>query len=87
MKFIELILRHYPDKNQPLRLLDVGCGTGTFIAMLAETKLEIHPFGLDMAEQMCRLGMEKAGKIGLDKIIHFTTKRRGHGPPLRKRCS
>jgi len=80
MKFIELILRYYPDKNQPLRLLDVGCGTGTFIAMLAETELEIHPFGLDMAEQMCRLGIEKAGRIGLDRIVHFVTADSEHMP-------
>ncbi len=80
MKFIELILRYYPDNNRPLRLLDVGCGTGTFIAMLAETKLEVHPFGLDMAEQMCRFGMEKASAIGLAKIIHFINADSEHMP-------
>ncbi len=73
MKFIELILRNYPNRSQSLGLIDVGCGTGTFISMLAETSLEIHPFGLDMAESMCKLGVEKARKLGLEKILNFVT--------------
>jgi len=80
MKFFELILRNYPDRNQSLQLLDVGCGTGTFISMIAETDLEIHPFGLDMAEQMCKLGADKAKQLGLDKILHFITADSEHMP-------
>lgn len=80
LKFIELILKNYPDRESPLKLLDVGCGTGTFAAMLGETDLPIHPIGFDMAEMMCRLGHEKAKLRGLEKTVHFITGDSEHLP-------
>ena len=59
LKIMELIFRYCPESSHPLRLLDVGCGTGTFLSMLQQTKLPVIPMGLDMAEKMCRHAHQK----------------------------
>jgi len=80
LKFIELILRYYPDPKTPLRLLDVGCGTGTFASMLGATELPVKPMGLDMAERMCQLAKEKSIQAGLDHKVTFITGDSEHLP-------
>jgi ubiquinone/menaquinone biosynthesis C-methylase UbiE len=66
-------MKFYPNQVQPLRLLDVGCGTGTFAAMLAGTSLPVRPTGLDMAQQMCQLAHQKIKQVGLEQKVHFVT--------------
>lgn len=80
LKFIELILKFYPATTRPLRLLDVGCGTGTFVSMLRETDLAIHPWGLDMAERMCQLAHQKAVQVTTDPVTRFITADSEHTP-------
>ncbi len=80
LKFIELILKNYPDRETPRKLLDVGCGTGTFAAMLGETSLPIHSVGFDMAEMMCKLGLEKVKKLGLEEKVNFVNGDSEHLP-------
>ncbi len=80
LKFIELILRFYPETDRTLRLLDVGCGTGTFASMLASTSLPVQPMGLDMAERMCQLAREKSIQAGLERKVSFVTGDSEHLP-------
>jgi ubiquinone/menaquinone biosynthesis C-methylase UbiE len=80
MKFIEYILRYYSQVESPIRLLDVGCGTGTFAAMLAETNLKVAPTGLDMAERMCQLARVKSRAVGLERSTDFVTGDSEHLP-------
>jgi ubiquinone/menaquinone biosynthesis C-methylase UbiE len=80
LKFIELILKFFPVPDRSLRLLDIGCGTGTFVAMLGQTNLPVHPMGLDMAERMCRLAHEKAAQVNLADRVHFITGDSEHLP-------
>jgi ubiquinone/menaquinone biosynthesis C-methylase UbiE len=80
MKFIEYILRYYSEVESPIRLLDVGCGTGTFVSMLAETGLKVAPIGLDMAERMCQLARGKSHAVGLERSINFVTGDSEHLP-------
>lgn len=81
LKFIELILRSCPVKSdRELRLLDIGCGTGTFAAMLAETSLPIRPVGLDMATGMCQIAAEKAERADLADRVSFVVADSEHLP-------
>ena len=80
LKFIEYIIRYYPRQEVPIKLLDVGCGTGTFAAMLAETNLKVYPTGLDMAERMCQLARVKSQQVGLEQSMDFVTGDSEHLP-------
>lgn len=80
LKFMEYIVRYYPQHEGTLKLLDVGCGTGTFAAMLAEAGLNVSPTGLDMAERMCQLARAKSREVGLERSIDFVTGDSEHLP-------
>jgi ubiquinone/menaquinone biosynthesis C-methylase UbiE len=73
IKFFELILKYYPQQDRSLRLLDVGCGTGTFASMLGRTSLPVCPTGLDMAQNMCQLAHRKVKQVGLEDKVQFVT--------------
>lgn len=45
--------------ERPFRMLDVGCGTGTLLALVAENPLAEKLVGLDYAEEMVRRAAEK----------------------------
>ena len=49
-------------KNR-FRMLDIGCGTGTFLAQCLATGLNMEVMGLDMAYNMIRRAMYKADRI------------------------
>lgn len=60
-------LKHLSDYRNP-HILDVATGTGDF----AIASLKYHPsavVGIDLSEQMLRMGKEKLKKKGLDGII------------------
>ncbi|MFA5863263.1 MAG: methyltransferase domain-containing protein [Phycisphaerae bacterium] len=80
LKFIECILRYLPAPDRVLRLLDVGCGTGTFASMLEKSQLPISPMGLDMAEKMCQLAHLKARQMSSNQAIRFVTGDSEHIP-------
>lgn len=80
LKFIEYIFKYFPDRSRPIRLLDVGCGTGTFASMVGQMDLSVSPVGLDMAERMCQLAREKVITTGLDKCVTFVTGDSEHLP-------
>jgi ubiquinone/menaquinone biosynthesis C-methylase UbiE len=80
LKFMEYILRFFPDRDDPVRLLDVGCGTGSLAAMVSGMDLPVHPTGLDMAERMCQLANEKSKTVGLAGRMNFVTGDSEHLP-------
>jgi ubiquinone/menaquinone biosynthesis C-methylase UbiE len=57
--------------RRPFDLLDVGCGTGTFAAMVAGAGLPAGIVGLDYAASMCRLASQKACGAMADDRVRF----------------
>jgi ubiquinone/menaquinone biosynthesis C-methylase UbiE len=56
---------------EPFTLLDVGCGTGTFDAMLAGSPLPARVVGLDYSPNMCKVAHGKACEAGVgDKLCY-----------------
>lgn len=50
--------------STPIRVLDVGCGTGFLSLLLAELGHQVT--GVDLTEEMIDLALQKAEKLGLD---------------------
>lgn len=50
---MEEIARWYAEHQRPFRTLDVGCGTGSLVEMLARSSWPVEPVGLDYSANMC----------------------------------
>ncbi len=66
--------------RQPFHLLDIGCGTGTFAAMVAGAGLPARVVGLDYAAGMCRMASEKAHAAGAADRVSFLNADSEHLP-------
>lgn len=80
MKFLEHIHAWRKDRPEPFDVLDIGCGTGTFGAMLAMSALPVRVTGLDYAPAMCRVASGKAAEAGLDDRLRFIAADSQHLP-------
>jgi ubiquinone/menaquinone biosynthesis C-methylase UbiE len=69
--FLETIEQAAPDRGAPVDLLDIGCGTGTFAAMLAAVRPNARVVGLDYAEQMARGAAAKAHQAQAHHRVRF----------------
>lgn len=78
--FLEELHAWRGGNDQPFDLLDVGCGTGTFDAMLAATALPARVCGLDYAESMCRVAAEKAEHARVSDHVRYITGDSEHLP-------
>lgn len=80
LTFLEELYRCRRDVPEPFRLLDVGCGTGTFAGMLAATSLRAEVVGLDYSPAMCQVASAKAREVGLRERARFVTGDSEHLP-------
>lgn len=53
---------------RPFDTLDVGCGTGSWVAMLRASPLPARIVGLDYSPEMCRRAHQKAHGIAADDL-------------------
>jgi ubiquinone/menaquinone biosynthesis C-methylase UbiE len=80
LAFLEELYAWRGTSDEPITLLDVGCGTGTLEAMLAKTQLPVRAVGLDYAEPMCRVAREKTHEEGVSSRVSFVNGDSEHLP-------
>lgn len=68
------------NRPEPFDLLDIGCGTGTFDAMLAATDLPAGITALDYSPAMCQQAAEKSRSAKLRHPIHHVAADSEHLP-------
>jgi len=68
---VEEIARWYAERRKPLRVLDVGCGTGTLAALLARAPWPVSVVGLDYAANMCTTAARKAHSAAVTHRTRF----------------
>jgi len=78
--FLEELYAWRKDIDEPFDLLDIGCGTGTFDAMLTASPLKANVVALDYAPAMCKVGAEKALHAGIADRLRFTAADSEHLP-------
>ena len=66
--------------SEPFDLLDIGCGTGTFDAMLAGSPLPARIVGLDYANAMCQIASDKAHQAGVANRLRYVNGDSQHLP-------
>jgi ubiquinone/menaquinone biosynthesis C-methylase UbiE len=66
--------------DEPFDLLDVGCGTGSFDAMLAGSPLPARVVGLDYSPNMCNVAAGKARHAGVDDRLRYVSADSEHLP-------
>lgn len=52
-------------------ILDLGCGSGQFLAYLATRRPDLRLTGLDIAGNMLRVGREALARVGLDERVRL----------------
>jgi release factor glutamine methyltransferase len=68
---IEAVLRRFPDQHKPLRLLDLGTGTGCIVlALLSEFRNAVG-FGVDLSAGAATTARRNAGALGFADRAHF----------------
>ena len=65
-------------KNNKLKILDIGCGTGQLIKDIYEKEKNVNYLGIDVAENMINIARENVNskniKFEICPIEHFNTK-------------
>lgn len=64
-------VREIIDKEGPLKVLDVACGTGDFTIEIARKISEGSVTGIDLSEGMMSVGREKAAAAGIEAVLEY----------------
>lgn len=78
--FLEELYAWRGESGEPFELLDVGCGTGTFEAMLAVSPLQARVVGLDYAPAMCKVADHKARQARMNLRLSYVAADSEHLP-------
>jgi release factor glutamine methyltransferase len=68
---VEAVLRSFPDRRQPLRLLDLGTGTGCILLALLSEFPNAVGFGVDLSGGAATTARRNAGLLGFANRAHF----------------
>lgn len=67
---IESVLNYYKDRSEPLRILDLGTGTGCLLLSLLSEYPKATGLGIDISESACHVAQENALNLNLsDRAI------------------
>jgi release factor glutamine methyltransferase len=61
---IEAVLARWPNRQAPLRVLDLGCGTGCLLLALLSEYPEARGYGVDVAPGAAQTARENAARLG-----------------------
>ena len=64
-------VREIIDKEGPLKVLDVACGTGDFTIEIARKMSGGSVTGIDLSEGMMSVGREKAAAAGIEAVLEY----------------
>ncbi|WP_428393641.1 peptide chain release factor N(5)-glutamine methyltransferase [Lichenicoccus sp.] len=62
---VESALRQWPERTRPLRMLDLGCGTGCLLLACLSEYPAAWGLGIDVSATACRLAASNARRAGL----------------------
>jgi release factor glutamine methyltransferase len=68
---VEAVLKRKPDRHAPLRILDLGTGTGCLLLALLAEYPRAAGFGVDIAETAARTATRNAANLDLADRAHF----------------
>ena len=68
---VEAVLRRKPDRYAPLRLLDLGIGTGCLLLALLSEFSMARGFGIDIVEAAVKTAARNAAKLGFAERARF----------------
>lgn len=68
---IEAVIAHYPNKEDPLRILDLGTGTGCLLLSLMHEYPNAWGVGIDVSEAACYIAQENAIRLGFERRAKF----------------
>jgi release factor glutamine methyltransferase len=68
---VEAVLRRFPDRNKPLRLLDLGTGTGCIASALLSEFRNAVGFGVDLSAGAATTARRNADLLGFADRAHF----------------
>jgi release factor glutamine methyltransferase len=70
---IEAVLKNYTDKNCPLKIIDLGTGTGCLLLSLLHEYPNAWGVGVDISEKACRIARENAQNLKLETRCSLVT--------------
>ncbi|NUB15985.1 peptide chain release factor N(5)-glutamine methyltransferase [Azospirillum brasilense] len=76
---VEAVLKALPDRNAPLRLLDLGTGTGCILLALLAELPNASGLGVDLSPGAVAAATENAARNGLAERVRFQTGNWGTG--------
>lgn len=68
---IEAVLSHYKNKNQELKILDLGTGSGCLILTLLKIYKNANGIGIDINEKSLQIAKKNAELLEIDNRISF----------------
>lgn len=68
---IEAALDLFPDRQQPLRILDLGTGSGCLLLALLHEFPQAHGIGVDIAPEAVTMAKQNAASLGLAERADF----------------
>ena len=76
---VEAVLKAFPDRTAPLRVLDFGTGTGCLLLAVLSEYPNATGLGIDKAEEAVATASANAGDLGLAARAEFRTGDWGEG--------
>lgn len=68
---VETVLAHVPDRDAPLRILDLGTGTGCLLLAILSELPRATGLGVDIKPAACAVAARNAAALGLEARANF----------------